>query len=107
MELTVYFLRAVRRRTFICCHNVRISASSAAHDRNRSATNNEPDKIFHHATASPDSRSTASQIEFATGTTLLSEKFVPGRCIVYGRWTEERLSGSTTSMRIFVAIPGL
>jgi Enoyl-CoA hydratase/isomerase len=30
--------------------------------------NNEPDKISHPATASPDSRSTASQIEFATGT---------------------------------------
>src|SRR5260370_13729721 len=30
---------------------------------------NEPDKISHPATASPDSRSTASQIEFATGTT--------------------------------------
>src|ERR1700682_4480126 len=29
--------------------------------------NNEPDKISHPATASPDSRSTASQIEFATG----------------------------------------
>jgi hypothetical protein len=29
---------------------------------------NEPDKISHPATASPDSRSTASQIEFATGT---------------------------------------
>jgi hypothetical protein len=34
--------------------------------------NNEPDKISHHARASPDSRSTASQIEFATGTGLLS-----------------------------------
>src|SRR5258707_8948986 len=33
--------------------------------------NNEPDKISHPATASPDSRSTASQIEFATGTTHL------------------------------------
>jgi hypothetical protein len=33
--------------------------------------NNEPDKISHPATASPDSRSTASQIEFATGTGLL------------------------------------
>src|ERR1700694_4546772 len=32
------FLGAVRRRTFICCRNVRISASSAAHDRNRSTT---------------------------------------------------------------------
>jgi len=32
--------------------------------------NNEPDKISHHATASPDSRSTASQIGFATGTGL-------------------------------------
>src|SRR5271155_5150251 len=30
--------------------------------------NNEPDKISHPATASPDSRSTASVIEFATGT---------------------------------------
>src|SRR5258708_18331640 len=30
--------------------------------------NNEPDKISHPVTASPDSRSTASQIEFATGT---------------------------------------
>src|SRR4030081_466667 len=30
--------------------------------------NNEPNKISHPATASPDSRSTASQIEFATGT---------------------------------------
>src|SRR6478672_3101016 len=30
--------------------------------------NNEPDKISHYATASPDSRSTASQIGFVTGT---------------------------------------
>src|SRR5260370_21062899 len=30
--------------------------------------NNEPDKISHPATASPDSQSTASQIDFATGT---------------------------------------
>src|ERR1700738_770022 len=30
--------------------------------------NNEPDKISHPATTSPDSRSTASQIEFATET---------------------------------------
>src|SRR3979490_506325 len=30
--------------------------------------NNEPDKISHPATASPDSRSTASQIEFAIWT---------------------------------------
>src|ERR1700730_6973240 len=34
--------------------------------------NNEPDKISHPATASPDSRSTASQIEFATGTRLIT-----------------------------------
>src|ERR1700692_3855498 len=38
MELKVCFLGAVRRRTFICCRNVRISASSAARDRNRSTT---------------------------------------------------------------------
>jgi hypothetical protein len=31
---------------------------------------NEPDKISHPVTASPDSRSTASQIEFATGTAI-------------------------------------
>jgi hypothetical protein len=31
--------------------------------------NNEPEKISHPARASPDSRSTASQIEFAIGTT--------------------------------------
>jgi hypothetical protein len=30
--------------------------------------NNEPDKIYHPATASPDFRSTASQIKFAIGT---------------------------------------
>ena len=30
--------------------------------------NDKPDKISHPARASPDSRSTASQIEFATGT---------------------------------------
>src|ERR1700675_3676906 len=32
--------------------------------------NNEPDKISHPVTASPDSRSTASQIDFATGTAI-------------------------------------
>src|SRR3981189_2162928 len=31
-------LGAVRRRTFICCRNVQISASRAARDRNRSTT---------------------------------------------------------------------
>src|ERR1700731_4557691 len=36
--------------------------------------NNEPDKISHPATASPDSRSTASQIEFAIGTAILSDR---------------------------------
>jgi len=38
--------------------------------------NNEPDKISHPATASPDSPSTASQIEFATGTatTIIARK---------------------------------
>ena len=32
------FSGAVRRKTFICCRNVRISASSATRDRNRSTT---------------------------------------------------------------------
>src|SRR5258708_7561719 len=35
--------------------------------------NNEPDKISHPATASSDSRSTASQIRFATGTAVAVE----------------------------------
>ena len=34
--------------------------------------NTEPDKISHPATASPDSRSTASQIEFAIGTSSIA-----------------------------------
>src|ERR1700730_12998898 len=37
---------------------------------------NEPDKIPHLATASPDSRSTASQIRFATGTGPLRLHFI-------------------------------
>src|ERR1700704_5109596 len=42
--------------------------------------NNEPDKISHPATASPDSRSTASQIEFATGTGIFT-----GRSLCVGQ----------------------
>src|ERR1700759_2653761 len=38
MAPKVCFLGAVRRRTMICCRNVKISASSAARDRNRSTT---------------------------------------------------------------------
>src|SRR5258708_16471383 len=38
MAPKVCFLAAVRRRTMICCRNVKISASSAARDRNRSTT---------------------------------------------------------------------
>ena len=39
--------------------------------------NNEPDKISHPVTASPDSQSTASQIEFATGTGIGQRIDVP------------------------------
>jgi hypothetical protein len=39
--------------------------------------NNEPDKISHPARASPDSRSTASQIEFATGTRPMRPAMAP------------------------------
>jgi hypothetical protein len=44
--------------------------------------NNEPDKISYPATASPDSRSTASQIEFATGTRVSARTPAPAaeRC---------------------------
>src|SRR5882724_2340097 len=38
MAPKVCFLGAVRRRTMICCRNVKISASIAARDRNRSTT---------------------------------------------------------------------
>src|ERR1700722_14602791 len=38
MALKVCFLGAVRRRTFICCRNIQVSASSAARDRSRSPT---------------------------------------------------------------------
>src|SRR6478672_5444349 len=38
MAPKVCFLGAARRRTMICCRNVKISASSAARDRNRSTT---------------------------------------------------------------------
>jgi hypothetical protein len=41
--------------------------------------NNEPDKISHPATASPDFRSTASQIEFATGTPIDDGQFLQRR----------------------------
>jgi len=44
--------------------------------------NNEPDKIYHPATASPDFRSTASQIEFATVTA--KEKLSQGEITAVG-----------------------
>src|ERR1700751_5851001 len=40
--------------------------------------NNKPDKISHPASASPDSRSTASQIEFATGTGMMTHGMMGG-----------------------------
>src|ERR1700745_2152354 len=50
--------------------------------------NNEPDKISHHATASPDSRSTASQIEFAIGTYGFPENPMAASCNdnQFGSW---------------------
>jgi hypothetical protein len=47
--------------------------------------NNEPDKISHPATASPDSRSTASQIEFAIGTAILSDLWQDRICHISNR----------------------
>src|ERR1700726_711281 len=49
--------------------------------------NNEPDKISHPATASPDSRPTASQIEFAigTGVTTANHGSFQGRCEGWAR----------------------
>jgi hypothetical protein len=52
--------------------------------------NNEPDKISDPATASPDSRSTASQIEFATGTGVQIDGFTATTrvsTIVEGQYT--------------------
>src|SRR5450631_687746 len=48
--------------------------------------NNVPDKISHPATASPDSRSTASQIEFATGTGRSYDSCSPHIYISVTRW---------------------
>src|SRR5260221_4190424 len=42
--------------------------------------NNEPNKISHPVTASPDSRSTASQIEFTTGTAIFGSRGKSGLC---------------------------
>ena|ERR1019366_4654578 len=39
MVLKESFVGAARRRTFICCRNVQISASSIDRDRSRSTTN--------------------------------------------------------------------
>src|SRR6202162_576172 len=47
--------------------------------------NNEPDKISHPARASPDSRSTASQIEFATGTASRSCETMSDSSTVFGQ----------------------
>jgi hypothetical protein len=79
MALKVCFLGAVRRRTFICCRNIQISTSSAVRDRKKICDhpNNEPDKISHPERAPPDSRSTASEIEFAIGTGI---KFSGFKC---------------------------
>src|SRR6202011_2532312 len=46
--------------------------------------NNEPDKISHPARASPDPRSTASQIEFAIGTGTVTPPFDANS----GRWQQ-------------------
>src|ERR1700756_488511 len=55
--------------------------------------NNVPDKISHPATALPDSRSTASQIAFATGTAptvkirrFEKSLFLKDFCAVQNRW---------------------
>jgi hypothetical protein len=63
-------LGAVRRKTFICCRNVQISASSSARGRNRSTTV-QPMSLKRSLITRqhrPDSRSTASQMRFPTGT---------------------------------------
>src|ERR1700737_3116364 len=76
----VCFLGAVRRRTFVCCRNARIPPRALpTTETDLRPSNNEPDKISHPATASPDSRYTASQIEFATGTRLPASSKVPMR----------------------------
>jgi len=70
MELKVCFLGAVRRGTVYPLPQrqtfrlERCPRPKQIYDH----PNNEPDMISHPATASPDSRSTTSQIEFATGT---------------------------------------
>src|ERR1700736_6331503 len=75
------FLGAVRRRTMICCRNVKISASIAARDRNRSTTaqtmsltrsliTDQHRPILGQPPANRFAKGTASTIEFTTGTGL-------------------------------------
>src|SRR5467141_1177774 len=80
MAPKVCFLGAVRRRTMICCRNVKISASIAARDRNRSTTaqtmsltrsliTDQHRPILGQPPATRFAKGTASTIEFTTGTT--------------------------------------
>jgi hypothetical protein len=63
--------------------------------------NNEPDNISHPATASPDSRSTASQIEFATGTTT-RRRVVPHTPGTVGSIARQE-AGTNPRTKFFVA----
>jgi mandelate racemase/muconate lactonizing enzyme-like protein len=61
------------RSTLICCLSTRISASTANRDRNKSLDpKDQSTQILHRVPASPDSQSTASTIEFTTGTACKS-----------------------------------
>jgi hypothetical protein len=79
MELKVYFLGAVRRRNvYLLPQRQNFSLERCPRPKQIcDHPNNEPDKISHPATASPDSRSTASQIEFATGTGARADRRRP------------------------------
>src|SRR3982074_3809181 len=66
--------------------------------------NNEPDKISHPATASPDSRSTASQIEFATGTQPSSARGNLANCLRSARIYSIFVSAAISSLPSAVLI---
>ena len=65
--------------------------------------NNEPDKISHPARASPDSRSTASQIEFAIGTAVGRSEII-SQGVGYGSSSTPRSLVTKKTLALVIAV---